>query len=683
MNLPNEIKKALANQGISQLLAFQAKTLNEYQTTSDNLLVAAGTGRGKTESILVPLITKLYQQNNPGTLKAIFVMPLVALANDQAERIEKFLGNMNITVFKYHGDVSSSKKKSFFKNPADVLITTPESLQSMLRRDKEFTRKLFSNVEDVVIDEIHYFLPSQRGHHLYNLLWLMDKNLAKFRIMSLSATIEVNDYVKSWFSSINSRPLTTIKDDHSNQKITKLVYYTADDATQIDHNLLLDKNRGLIAEKLVLDDIASSIKKNKGLIFFDDKRDLETKANKLREEYNCEIYTHHGSLSKEVREQNEGRIKSRPNASLCCTSTMELGIDIGDVGVVHFTNPCNSVASYLQRLGRSGRKSKISKAKMYAHSLEEVVINYVTRELGAENIVEESVQYVHSTSKLFHTILMITKETPIKDLKRFCQFVKRNIYYCDMADNDIIALVHNMIDEGFLCYYNNQIEIADQGEERLMSFEMLSFFDGNNDEVLVYDANNNLVGTVSSSLFKKQKDTKFSLNGQTWLPLSFEGNRVNVSSSSKFEEVAFPSKGKSSESNLVTNNIIKYLVENELNLEYCDKRTADSLITVRKHLIEDLQSAKFIRLDDKEKNVVNACPQLKIFLNRYGMMMLPNGTNLTDLQQYINKTEADIYENNSKVYDIKFSRFIERDLLQHEAKDNQFDFAGVRTALDF
>ncbi len=680
-NLPTEIKTALGNQGITNLLPFQIESLKAYQNTNDNMLISAGTGRGKTEAILVPLITKLHKQNNPGTLKAIFIMPLVALANDQADRIEKFLGKMNITSFKYHGDVSASKKKGFFRQPADVLITTPESLQSMLRRDQQFTRKLFSSVEDIVIDEVHYFLPSQRGHHLYNSLWLMDKTLCKFRVMSLSATIDVNRYVNSWFNTINDRSLCVIEDDFSNTKLTKLLYFQADDALQ-EQNKLRDKNRKEIVEKLILDDISSSIKDNKGLIFFDDKRELEIIANKLNEEYGREVYAHHGSLSKEIRELNERKIKSRPHASLCCTSTMELGIDIGDVDVIYFTNPCHTVASYLQRLGRSGRKTKVSKSKMYARTLEDVVINYVTRELGAKNIVEESVQYVKSVSKLFHTILMITNTTSINNIDMFCDFIRTNIYYKDVENKEVKALINDMLKNEFLCYYNGSIEIADKGQEKLNSFEMISFFDGNDDEMLVYDLNNNLVGSVSSSLFKKQDDTKFSLNGSTWIPQSFEGNRVTVSSSNNFEDAAFPSKGSSKESTLVTNNILKYIVEEELNLEYCCERTIAALKAVRKHLLEDLEDANFIQLDDREYTTVAACPKLKIFLNRYGMLMLPKTVNVEDLLKHVDLVENDIYATRSKVYDIKFSRFINHDLLQNEAKNNQFNFDGIQTLLN-
>lgn len=675
--ISRDIKTSLGRKGITTLLPFQEQTFQSFTDTESNIIVCAGTGRGKTEAVLIPLVNKLNQKAQDGNLKAIFVMPLVALANDQNERIEQFLKTMNLSVFKYHGDVSSSKKNAFFRNPTDILIITPESLQSLLRRDIEFTTNLFSNVEEVVIDEVHYFLENQRGHHLYNLLWHMNRLITNIRISALSATINVDNEVTNWFTTINKRDLKVVKDDFSNQKITKLVFTKDEEQNfELEANAKRKTNK-FNTNKNLLDDLAASLNNNKGLIFFDDKAVLEATANTLNDNYHRTVYTHHGSLSKELREANEHNIKTLPNASLCCTSTMELGIDIGDVGVVYFTTPPKSVASYLQRLGRSGRVSKVSKSKMYATNPKDVVYNYVLRELGADGIVEPTILYKHSVSKLFHTILMLANMKPISDIKKLYEFVTDNVYYDDITLDQFKKLIHDMLNKEYLIHYGSDIEIGDKGQERLESFEMLSYFDGDAQEVAVYDMNNNLLGMVSNKLFKEKHNTKFSLNGLTWLPQKYDGSSVHVQSSNTFEDIAFPSKPGSTLNTLVINNYIKYLVEKPLNLEYCDEVSAQILIEYRNQLSAEVADKDYIEITNKEYACLQKSDKLKEFKNDLGMYLFPKNRDTRMILSEIKNAKKAVFAGRARTFDIKFAKYIDDELIQPELKSNQYTFETI------
>ncbi len=671
------IKTSLSNKGITGLHPFQQQAFQTFTDSQDNMIVAAGTGRGKTEAVLIPLVHKLSLIEQTGSLKAIFVMPLVALANDQADRIESFLKNMNLTVFKYHGDVSSSKKNAFFRNPTDILIITPESLQSLLRRDLDFTTNLFSTVEEVVIDEVHYFLANQRGHHLYNLLWHMNRLITNIRISALSATIKVDEQVTSWFTSINNRQLVQITDDFSNQKITKLMYVHDDEQNFEEKTNQRKKTNKFNTNKQLLDDLAASLANHKGLIFFDDKATLEATANTLNDNNHRTVFTHHGSLSKELRETNEHKIKTMPNASLCCTSTMELGIDIGDVEVIYFTNSPKSVASYLQRLGRSGRVSKVSKAKMYASNPKDTVYNYVLRELGSESEVEPTILYTHSLSKLFHTILMLTNLKPITDLKKVYAFISDNIYYKDISYPEFKELIADMLKNEYLIHYGQDIEIGDKGQERLESFEMLSYFDGDAQEIAVYDLNNNLLGMVSNKLFKEKHNTKFSLNGLTWLPQKYDGSSVHVDQSNTFEDIAFPSKPGSELNTLIINNYIKYLVEKPLNLEYCCEQSKRIIVDYSNRLKAELEGKTYISYTNKEYACLLKSDKLKHFKNDLGMFLFPTDK---DSKMIINELEAAkkaVFEGKARTYDIKFAKYLDSAIIQPELKENQYCFETI------
>lgn len=672
-----EIKTALANKQITTLLPFQEQAFKAFIDSSDNLIVAAGTGRGKTEAVLIPLVHKLSMMPQTGTLKAIFVMPLVALANDQADRIENFLKNMNLSVFKYHGDVSTAKKNAFFRNPTDILIITPESLQSLLRRDFDFTTNLFNTVEEVVIDEVHYFLANQRGHHLYNLLWHLNRLITNIRVSALSATIKIDSQVKQWFNSINNRQLAIVTDQFSNKKITKLVYVKDEQQNFEEEANIRKKTNKFNTNKQLLDDLAASLANHKGLIFFDDKTSLEATANTLNDNYHRIVYTHHGSLSKELRESNEHKIKTITNASLCCTSTMELGIDIGDVEVIYFTTPPKSVASYLQRLGRSGRITKVSKAKMYATNPKDTVYNYVLRELGADGEVEPTILYTHSLSKLFHTILMLANLKPITDLKKIYNFIHSNIYYQDISYQEFKDLIADMLKNEYLIHYGADIEIGDKGQKRLESFEMLSYFDGDAQEVAVYDMNNNLLGMVSNKLFQEKHNTKFSLNGLTWLPKKYDGSSVHVDKSNTFEDIAFPSKPGGELNTLVINNYIKYLIEKPLNLEHCDAQSKQIIIDYSNRLKAELVGKHYIPYTSKEYACLLKSDKLKHFKNDLGMFLFPVDK---DAEMIINELEAAkraVFEGKARTYDIKFAKHIDSQIIQPELKENQYSFETI------
>lgn len=677
--ISREVRTALTSKGITELSEFQVKTFKAFTDFEKNLIVSAGTGRGKTEAVLVPLVHKLLNKPQNRQLKAIFIMPLVALANDQAARIETFLKKMNLSVFKYHGDVSNSKKKIFFRSPDDILIITPESLQSLLRKEKSFIDDLFGSAEDVIIDEVHYFIGSQRGHHLYNLLWFLNRLTCNTRITALSATINIDETVRNWFETINNRELISIADDHKNTKVSKLVYI--EEKETIESAKIKNRKKDNGPSEELLADLTTSNRNNKGLIFFDDKTLLEYTANELNNR-GLDVLTHHGSLSKFLRERNEKLIKINDKYSLCCTSTMELGIDIGDVDVVYFTIPPFSVASYLQRLGRSGRKTKISKSKLYCSTKKDVVINYVIREMGAGNEVEVSTIYKHSTSKLFHMILCITNQKSINDKVKFFNFINSNLYFKDISFEELESLLTYMKENNFLCNYGGNLEISDKGEELLSKFEMLSYFESNNQDIAVYDLQNNLLGTISDSIFRESQDTKFSLNGQTWKPQKQEKNRVYVSSDENFEEIAFSPSGKTDKNTVISNNIHKYLVKKDLNLENCDEKSKEILLEYRETIQKNYERKVPLYLTALEHSAANTCKSLKEYKSDFGIFLIPSNINLEEILKNVEETKHEVLTNYTNVSSIKFSRHIETELLQQEAKRNTYDFDGLLQKLN-
>ncbi len=343
------LREFIYRSGWDDLRPIQVAAINAILMSDEDVLITAGTASGKTEAAFLPILSSVVT-DPVGSVRVLYVGPLKALINDQFQRLELVCKQGDIPVFRWHGDVPASHKLALLARPGGILQITPESLESLLINKPEKLGRLFAGLRFVVVDEVHSFIESDRGVHLRSLLERIGayaKN-GRPRRVGLSATLGDQAQAQRWLNPLAPERVQII--DPRGLTI----------ATRLSH-LHFEQTTADVPPQL-LEDLYPLTRNRKSLIFCNSRSTVEVvtaELNRLCQQDGLgERYLpHHGSISKEVREDAEEHMRDVGGpASVVCTSTLELGIDIGQLDLVVQINSTHSVSSFVQRLGRSGRR---------------------------------------------------------------------------------------------------------------------------------------------------------------------------------------------------------------------------------------------------------------------------------------------------------------------------------------
>ena len=350
--------------GWTELRPIQVEAIQKILSHNTRFLViSARTAGGKTEAAFLPILSKIVNDQEPG-IKALYVGPLKALINDQFRRVEQLCEKSEIPVYKWHGDVVKSTKDQLIKNPAGVLLITPESIESLFINRPHLLDHLFARLEFLVVDEMHSFIGSERGAHLKSLICrLSAKTKKKLRIIGLSATLGDMENACRWICVDENDNALLIKDE-SSEKIIKYLIHGYRQTRPIPGVASSEKNQkeeSTPADMKLADDIYRAFRNKTALIFVNSKARLESYAdhvNRKIESLNAPntFRVHHASISKTEREMVEEELRDEGPTAVFCSSTLEMGIDVGNVSIIGQIGCPWSVSSLIQRLGRSGRK---------------------------------------------------------------------------------------------------------------------------------------------------------------------------------------------------------------------------------------------------------------------------------------------------------------------------------------
>ncbi|QSJ14933.1 DEAD/DEAH box helicase [Nostoc sp. UHCC 0702] len=347
------IQEYIYNHNWTELRPIQIAASEVIFDTDAHLLIAAATAAGKTEAAFLPVLTQLYE-NPVNTIGALYIGPIKALINDQFERLNDLLKSADIPVWHWHGDVAQSRKNKLLKNPQGILQITPESLESLLINKNSDLMRLFGDLRFVIIDEIHAFMGSERGCQIICQLQRLGKlTQTQPRRIGLSATL--GDYLmaEDWLRSGTEKPVITPRIDAGKRQIKLAVEHFYINTNQVG------------SEVTAYEEYVFNLSKSrKCLIFANNRTQTESVIASLREiaaeQAQPDIYhVHHGSISASLRQAAENAMREPNNPAVtAATLTLELGIDIGHLErVIQLESPL-SVASFLQRLGRSGRRGE-------------------------------------------------------------------------------------------------------------------------------------------------------------------------------------------------------------------------------------------------------------------------------------------------------------------------------------
>jgi ATP-dependent helicase Lhr and Lhr-like helicase len=303
-------------------------------TGGRDCLILAPTAGGKTEAATIPVMSRMLSEDWRG-LSVLYVCPIKALLNNLEPRLARYLGLVGRTVGIWHGDVSDSVKERIRREPPDLLLTTPESLEGLLISRRSDKAVLLGQVRTVIVDELHAFAGDDRGWHLRAVLHRIERYTAvRPQRIGLSATVGNPEDLLRWFSS---SPDATLVGDAAPPK---------------GGNLVIDFVESLEGAATVLSRLYRG---DKRLVFCDSRSKVEKLASLLRE-HEVKTFVSHSSLSAGERRAAEAAFTEERDCVIVATSTLELGIDVGDLDHVLQVDAPASVSSLLQRMGRTGRR---------------------------------------------------------------------------------------------------------------------------------------------------------------------------------------------------------------------------------------------------------------------------------------------------------------------------------------
>ena len=353
------------------LRAIQVAAGEAIFNTDDNVLLTASTASGKTEAAFFPIIT-LFSEDMPRSVGCIYIGPLKALINDQFSRLNDLCAEADIPVWHWHGDVAQSHKSKLTKHPSGILQITPESLEAMLLHKHAAIPKLFGDLRFVVIDEVHSLLRGDRGGQTLCLIERLSR-LAGVnpRRIGLSATIGDPEKTGEFLSLGTGRRtiIPKIEAKGSRWRLSMEHFYVkntqaAEDRTDIEALPVLEEKTDQAPENADpgIGYIFEHTRGKKCLVFVNSREECETVTTTLRQY--CErmhepdrFLIHHGNLSASYRETAEQIMKDDSQyMTTVTTATLELGIDIGRLERAFQIDAPWTVSSFLQRMGRTGRR---------------------------------------------------------------------------------------------------------------------------------------------------------------------------------------------------------------------------------------------------------------------------------------------------------------------------------------
>jgi ATP-dependent Lhr-like helicase len=369
MDINVAILAALQGIGIGEFTEVQKRAIPEILSGKD-VLVIAPSGLGKTEAAMVPILHRILEEK-PKPISCVYITPLRALNRDMLKRMKVLGDKLDLNVAVRHGDTPASERARHLKHPPDILITTPETLQILLiaKKMKEHLR----NARYVVVDEIHELANNERGEQLSVGLERLSELCGKrFQRIGLSATVGSPHEIANYLTGADPTRKAVLVDVPIQKEMEIRVVCPK-----------ISKGDGVLAEKISVEPgVAASLRFSRNeieghrssLLFVNTRNNAEflsSRFNLMDEDF--KIGVHHGSLSKGIRIQMEDEFKLQALKALICTSSLELGIDIGSVNLTVQYNSPRQVTRFLQRIGRSGHAvSARSKGMIIATEPDEI-----------------------------------------------------------------------------------------------------------------------------------------------------------------------------------------------------------------------------------------------------------------------------------------------------------------------
>lgn len=469
--------------------------------TGANLVILAPTAGGKTESAFFPVISQMLDESWSG-ISILYVSPIKALLNNQEQRLDKYLRLVGRQAALWHGDTPQGERRRIIAEQPDCLLTTPESLEVLLVSQKVDHHQFFSNVRVVVIDELHAFAGDDRGWHLLSVFARIGKIAGRdIQRIGLSATVGNPTEMLGWLSSGSERPQQVVWPKGSDSKTPDV---------QLDYV-------GSLANAAKV--ISLLHQGEKRLVFCDSRSRVEQLAVSLRQ-YGVDTFVSHSSLGLDERRQAEEAFAQRQNCVIVATSSLELGLDVGDLDRVIQIDAPGTVSSFLQRMGRTGRRSHTTRNCLFLATNDEGLLRGAALiELWQRGYVEP----VQAPPCPYHILAqqlmaLILQERGIGKSQWF-SWIERVPGFAQMPPERVAELVEFMIGKGILWSDNGILAFAPEGENtfgRQNFMDILSVF--TSPPLFTVMSGQKELGNVHESTFYKREEGPaiLVLAGRSW-----------------------------------------------------------------------------------------------------------------------------------------------------------------------
>lgn len=429
----------------------------EALLAGDNAVILAPTAGGKTEAAMFPVLSMLVDDGLEG-VRALYIAPIKALLNNQAERLGLYTEMVGLRRFVWHGDTPAGDRARFLREPAELLMTTPESLEVMLVSRRVDTAKMFADLRVVVVDEVHAMAGTDRGAHLMSVVERLARlSRVDVQRVGLSATVGNPAAILGWLKGTSKRQGRVVDPPKKPGTKQLLVVYREG---------LGDLTR----------DAAKAAKGRKSLFFCQSRSMTEAIAEQLRRA-GTEVMVHHSAVSREEREIAEQRFHHGTDVCIVCTSTLELGIDVGDLDRVLQAEAPDTVSSFLQRMGRTGRREgQAANTTFFCETTEGVLQAIAVVELAKSGWVEHVGVENRCWPVLIHQLLAMALAEDGVGAEKAWEHVSRVPDFGGIGRDEFDRLVAWMLEDGGLRLASGRLVLGPKAEKRFGRKNFMELF---------------------------------------------------------------------------------------------------------------------------------------------------------------------------------------------------------------
>ena len=499
-----------------------------------NVLLVAPTGTGKTEAAFLPILSTMIGLERSSGIKLLYVTPLRALNRDLLGRLEWWCKRFDLKLAVRHGDTPVGERNKQSIAPPDILITTPETFQAILpaRRIREHLRF----VKWVIVDEVQELSEDKRGAQLSLGLERLRENIGKdFQVIGLSATVGSPDKVAKFL--VGAQRDCRIINVNVERLLQVDVKYPQSESQDYDLASRLYMFPEVAARLRLIRKLVEEHKST--LVFTNTRVENEVLGSRFRVwDDSFPIAVHHGSLSRASRVKAENELKDGILKGIICTSSLEMGIDVGRLDLVIQYNSPRQVTRLVQRVGRSGHKiGLIAKGVIITQDSDDFLESAVIAKRAVNGILESTQVIDKPLDVLAHQLAGMLLDKPTWYIDEILEFVRRSYVYRNLSREELLMVVRYMSEmqprlaklEGD-AYFRKAMKVSALYNYYFNNLSMIPV----ERQYLVVDSNNDSVGILDESFVSEYGEIglKFILRGSLWKIENISGGKVYVKSES-------------------------------------------------------------------------------------------------------------------------------------------------------